>query len=1185
MFLKELEIYGFKSFPKRTKFSFNSGITAIVGPNGCGKSNIADAVRWVLGEQNIRSLRGKKLTDIIYTGNHSGKPLNLAEVSLIFDNSQKIFPLEREEISVKRRIYRSGETENFINGLPCRLKEIQNLLLNTGLGKNTYSMIAQGEIDIILNAKPSDRRYLFEEAALISRYKYEKQNTIKKIEETSKNLEQVKNILAEIKNQLDILEEEANQLYIYKDYKKRIKEYELFLLWQRYHACKTNFQKIQINMKTFDVERTEKLKTFSDCEKEIKQLKEEVENQKKQLEIYQTGNSELQQKCYDIQNHLNIEKEKKNELNRKSIEINRDIRNTKEKIKSIENNNAFNQKRMNDLSKSIDSLYNEQENRKNRLNNLKRKVNTLNSLRNYCQKMLYDLRNKDVIIRDMKIKIETTLNILKNNFTQNHKRKLQIENDLQEIVNTIDRHKEITKKEDIDNLDNYLAKNEQKLKEIENNISKVIFTIEKNKQMIHLKDERILLAKKAIQDIEAGDELQSKEFFHKYNHEYSDDLCEKMINAIEDIPADMEKAIEIALHDSLDTIIVGNFNNAIEIIHSLSINYAKDLKIISLDRVKKIDMRKKGIDKDNPDILGFANDMINCPEKYNNIFNALLGDTVIVRKNLTAIDLLGKYAGKYRLISLEGMIIRKDSTLYFCRDNQNKKDNLFRYKKEKNQLIEESKKINDSLKENQELLKKNNNIYKYLMQENAQLKRKINESKNRNDGKNENIKELNFRMKDLKSNLNNLTKEEKFLSEEIKQVSRKLSFYEYNYRRLHQYKIKIEDSFNTINQKIRQQNNYISDIEKDINSIKNELIIKKERIHNSKDKEKDIQVQLEELEAFIQRKHSENQENDKNQQMLLENIESCQKELNILKQKTSNDQKILGEIKQNIRNKSEQLERNLTRKEEIQESYETIKEQQHREELVKVQYGEKYESIKNEATKDYQISLEGLEKYKNYCTSRKEASQQINDLRENIIGMGQINFDAGNRYQQQLDRFNNLNSQYNELIKGKESLLRLVSEIDNIATERFKKTFNRVNLYFNEIFQSIFSGGEATLKLTIHDDIAQSEIDIIASPPGKQTRNIELLSSGEKALTAIALLLALWKVNPSPFCFFDEIDTALDETNAERLSTILKGDDLKKSQLIIITHQKSTMEAADTLCGITMQESGISKLVSVKLTK
>jgi chromosome segregation protein len=292
--------------------------------------------------------------------------------------------------------------------------------------------------------------------------------------------------------------------------------------------------------------------------------------------------------------------------------------------------------------------------------------------------------------------------------------------------------------------------------------------------------------------------------------------------------------------------------------------------------------------------------------------------------------------------------------------------------------------------------------------------------------------------------------------------------------------------------------------------------------------------------------------------------------------------KKIEQIKITVQNKSNLLKSTLQEKNNQQKLNELIKDKQHKEEILEVQYQEKYDNLEKEVNKNYNLPLEKLQFYKNVSASQKEANQQVDILREDILKMGQINFDAESKYNNQLQRYNLLGEKYNKIGEAKKYLKIIISEIDQIAMERFKETFNRVRLYFNEIFKKIFSGGEGDLILNFNKNILQSEIDIIAHPPEKKMQNIELLSSGEKALTAIALLFALWKANPSPFCFFDEIDTSLDEINAEKLVSLLKGEDLNKSQLIIITHQKSTMEAADTLYGITMEESGVSKLVSVK---
>jgi len=1186
MFLKELEIYGFKSFPKRTKFSFNSGITAIVGPNGCGKSNIADAVRWVLGEQNIRSLRGKKLTDIIYSGNHQGKALNLAEVSLTLDNTEKTLPLEWEEISIKRRIYRSGETENFINGLPCKLKEIQNLLLNTGLGKNTYSMIAQGEIDIVLSAKPSDRRYLFEEAALISRYKYEKQNTLKRIEETSENLGQIDNILSEIKNQLIILEEEAEQLLTYKNYKKKIRNFELFLLWQRYNVCRTNYLKINKNMAAYQYNKKEKLKAIEDNEKEIKKIIKEIEGLKKQLENHQIENTEFLKIRNNMQNHINIELEKRNELNRKIDENNRDIKNTRNKIESIFRNMNHNDNKILEIEEKLDKLIYDHNDQKMKYADNKKYIEEIGCLKDLNQKMFSNLKYNDSLIREKKIKTETTLSFLRNNLKQILKRKSHLENNLYNVKSRIDKFIERSKNDDGTNLKKYLEKNEENIKEARDKMSRVNFSIEKTQQMVLLKEERIRIIEKSIHHSSEGNERQSKLFCDHYQRNNTHSICKKLVDIIENIPAELEKVIEIALRDSLNAIIVSRLEEAFHLFYKLSKKDLKNLKIIPMDNLPEMTERGHailGVNEQN--MLGYADEIVNCPEEYTQLFRILLGNTIIVKDNATLIKIFCGNKGKFRVISLEGMIMRQNGSIHFFLEDENKKNNLFHLKNEKSQMNAEVKDLKKSMRINREFQEKYKNIFSHLKRENNELKQKLLEYENKNVKKEENIEELHFQVKDLDRSIKSLNHEEKDLLEEINLTSKANNFYHYIYRQMNQYKNNIEESYKNINHLMFKKNERSHHLENRINAIKNEIAIKKERVNNLKYREGDIQLQLKDLELLLKSKQEDCQKNIKRKDDLSKRIEADQEKLAKLKQMDESAQKKLEEIRKSIKLKYE-LSNHLSKsKINMQASFEKIREKQHREELLKVQYEEKYENIKNETIKDYQISVNELENYRDQCSSRKEASLQITDLREKIMNMGQINFDAGNRYQNQLERYNNLKSKYDEILEAKKNLLELVLEIDRIATERFKNTFNQVKIYFNELFKSIFSGGEGILELTLNDDISQSEIDIIARPPGKKTRNIELLSSGEKALTAIALLLALWKVNPSPFCFFDEIDTALDETNADRLSMILKGDDLKNSQLLVITHQKSTMEAADTLCGITMQESGISKLVSVKLTK
>src|SRR4030042_5899153 len=434
VFLKELEIYGFKSFGKRIKLSFNSGITAIVGPNGCGKSNITDAVRWVLGEQNIRSLRGKQITDIIFSGNHKEKPLNLAEVSLTVNNYEKVLPLDWEEINIKRRIYRSGETESFNNGIPCKLKEIQELFMNTGLSKNTYSIIAQGEVDIILSAKPPERRYLFEEAASISKYRHEKKKTLDKIEETNNNLDKIENIISEIKNQLLILEEEAKHLNSYKICQEEIKNLELFLIYQKYNLCRTNLSKIKRNLEQYEKEKNKIIKEIKEEETAVDSLNAELNNLSKEQEKYKYDNYELDNRKKIIQSELNLMLQKKSDVEKRLYDLNKDADNITQKIVIGEQNKKAVSLNILEIDKKIKSFNKKLIYLNKGTNNISRFADSLNILEINSRKVLKIISEKELFLKEAKIRYSTTLNIININLEKIRKKRILLENQLENMV-------------------------------------------------------------------------------------------------------------------------------------------------------------------------------------------------------------------------------------------------------------------------------------------------------------------------------------------------------------------------------------------------------------------------------------------------------------------------------------------------------------------------------------------------------------------------------------------------------------------------------------------------------------------------------------------------------------------------------------------------------------------------------
>jgi chromosome segregation protein len=482
VFLKELEIYGFKSFGKKIKLSFNSGVTAIVGPNGCGKSNITDAVRWVLGEQNIRSLRGKQLTDIIFSGNHKEKPLNIAEVSLTVNNSEKVLPVDWEEINVKRRIYRSGETENFINGISCKLKDIQELFMNTGLSKNTYSIIAQGEVDLILSAKPIERRYLFEEAASISKYRYEKKKTLNKIEETNNNLDRIENIISEIKNQLLILEEEAKHLNSYKICQEEIKNLELFLIYQKYNLYRTNLFKIKRNLEQYEKEKSKIIKKIDDEETAVNSLNIELNNLSKEQEKYKYDNYKLDNRKKLIQSELNLMLQKKSDVEKRLFDLNKEAENIDQKIVIGQQNRKAVSLNILEINKKLDSFNKKLIYLNKEINNISKFTDSLNIIEINSRKVLKTISEKELFLKEVKIRYSATLNMININLEKIRKKRKLLEDQLENMVVKESDYQKIVRENRKYEDETHLKSNKEKIKEIENILKKLQAEVEKDRK-------------------------------------------------------------------------------------------------------------------------------------------------------------------------------------------------------------------------------------------------------------------------------------------------------------------------------------------------------------------------------------------------------------------------------------------------------------------------------------------------------------------------------------------------------------------------------------------------------------------------------------------------------------------------------------------------------------------------------
>lgn len=1191
MFLKEIGIKGFKSFANKIKLNITPGITVIVGPNGCGKSNIIDAVRWILGEQNIRSLRGNKITDMIFAGNPEQKMRNFAQVYMLFDNTERKLSIDTEEVEIKRTIYRSGEIENYINGIPCRLKDIQELLLGSGLGKNSYSIIAQGKVDFILNAKPSERRILFDEASDVSIYRNRKEKSLKKLEVIENNILRVNDILYEVENTLSNYKKKSDDLETYQYYQDHILKLEYYLMYKQYKSLQSNIIKNNDKIQSFKDKIIKIDKTIFDYKDEIfktEQKKEELENQLEEYLEQSKGNEISKNKLI---NHLTV-------LNQKKVDIDRLIQNNRENRARAESQY---EKFTNNLASIEEDIAKTEQNENIFKKNLKEeellleKYSYINSY--YKGKILtvesiskdiefYYNNYRETIIKkgeEAKAKnisfsqIEAQIKQLTNRIADNQ---IQIENIVLEISYLEQNIKQLTEME---------KEKKAELTRAETLIDKEKSLIQRYFNDIGLKNKEISLLKELLNTIHNGKIEDLDEFVEK--HGLDDGVicfCE-LKNVVSNIPDNLKHVFDFILDDGI---------KYLHLLHSSKIPFLKqnyEIKIASRVRIAasnlisthNYDLKTLNLGKEpgKGRVIGFANQLISFPQGFKDLIDAALGNILIVEDMVTALGIANQIKGKLTVISLDGIVINERGMVSIgFAPGKLIKDRYEISQKRILTLEHEINSIDNEWQKRKLILETEKEKYNLLLHEVKDISKNLNNY----------IIRINEKKVRLTENKNNTLTAENLLSSLKKRQSEEIEKIENNKRIIKILDKDISSVKNFFNSIIlynkclsRYKNNGIAII----NEIKRNIDNFKMKISWNEEREEFLQKRKIEMEQFV----NSYQQEEKSREEKLENFNKnytqlTQQEIE-LKEKLDCCQKEenkficeINRIKEILKEKDHILRKGREGIEAEQEHLNSEKNALHECEMVSVQNQEKVSHLLQTINNQYNATIEEILCYKNYANNQAGALAKISEFKEQIKSMGQINYNAPLEYQEQLAKFKELHHKKEEIVQSKEKILTLIEEIDKIAKEHFYNTFQEVELNFKEIFEKLFHGGQASLELTDNKKLLETGIEVLVQPPGKQVQNISLLSAGEKALTAIALLFALWKANPTPFCFFDEIDSALDDLNAVRLSSFIRDDAiLKDSQIIIITHQKEVMKVADALYGITMDGYGTSKLMSVRM--
>lgn len=974
MYLKSLKAHGFKSFADKTNLEFTKGINGIVGPNGSGKSNVVDAIRWVLGEQSVKSLRGDgTMTDVIFSGSKSRNAMNVASVSLTFDNSDNFLPLNYDEVEIKRRVYKDGSNEYFLNNEKVRLKDLTNLLLDSNVAKESFNIISQGKIEAIISSKPVDRRVIFEEAAGVLKYKRRKEEAIRKLDKTHDNKNRINDILKELEDRLEPLKIAKDKAIEYKDVNEKLENLEIALITKDITNINFEYQESKNKIDILNKDVIELLATNSKNEAKIEKYKTNISSLDKQIKIMQEKVLELT----TLSERLNSQKILINERKKNSIEdskVHQNILALKEKELSLKND-------IEKLKGDINYITNEIDNYDKKINDQETKLRETKENKNNLELKLTNLVREN---NNINFKIEN----LKNNIENGGSLPLPVKSVL----------------------------NNPKLRGIHNIIGNII------------------------------------EVEEKYTLAINTSLGYNVNNII----TDDEKAAKEAI----------NYLKSIGRATFFPLNVIKP-KYIDNETLKAI--------QNNEGFIDIASNLVKYDNKYNNIILNQLGNIIVTKDLDSAIKISKIINNRYRIVTLEGEILHVGGSM--TGGKQNKVRNI----------ISDKYELEDSIKKQNTILDKIKDI------EN-------------------NINEIDYNIKALEDKIYLLNKD-KMLKEDEREA-KKISLNNLN--------SELEQTTFDINSNSKMLNGSLSAEEEDIlNKYYAALKTKEEaqqELNNLNNEKKNLNEELEDYEASIKKDNS-------------------------IYSSKANELKDLEIKASRLEVKLDNLLNSLT------------------------EYSITYEKAKENYALDIDISV---------------ARNEVNKLKRKIKEIGIVNLTAPEEYEEVNDRYMFLNKQIEDLNEAENTLLEIIDKMDKVMINEFTNTFKIVSSNFSETFKELFKGGHAELKLTEPNNILETGIDIVASPPGKKLTSISLLSGGEKTLTAISLLFAIIKSKPSPFCVLDEVEAALDEANVDTFGKYIQN--LKeKSQFIIITHKKKTMEYADILYGITMQESGVSKLVSVKL--
>ena len=1181
MLLKSLELHGFKTFPERIKLSFDKGITSIVGPNGSGKSNISDAIRWVLGEQSAKTLRCSKMEDVVFNGTDKRKKTGYAEVTLSIDNKDRILPFDGDEVAVTRRYYRSGESEYMINKATVRLRDIHELFMDTGLGRDGYSMIGQGKIDSIVASKSEERREIFEEASGISRYRYRKTEAERKLKSTEENLVWHRDIVGELEDRVGPLKkqsEKAQKFLVLSEEKKGLE----IALWLNTLDNSANIIKEQDDK--IDIQRAQ----YENAEQELANISSETES------IY-LKNGEITSKIDTIRRNISQFESEVSNNNALISVANNDIEHNKETITRLETeieqlDNSFTEieSQIKEKKENVEKLKLNIEEKQKKYNEVSENLNTISVDASRSGDELQELNSKLAELSQKSANAKVVLLTSDSSINELNERIESLNSSLSEKESNL----ETTSKM----LEDYTAQGKDSAEKVEmlsNSIKGLELKINNLKaknenskgeiDRLTLDSNEKLRRANILEDLEKnleGFAHSVKTVMNLSRHGKIGGIHGPVSRLIK-VPTDYAVAIETALGGAMQNIVTGNEEDAKRAIRTLKENKGGRATFLPIATIKPRYLNENGIDSCFG-FVGVASDLCDCKDEYKGILQNLLGKIVIAEDLNSAVSIAKKYSYRFKVVTLDGQVVNAGGSL--TGGSLNKRTGLLSRASEIEKYRKEAKAIADKADELKEQYSNSQQEFaKYeadilgtrrdLSTEQQELIRLRTEYKACQNEYDSLVSSIDFTKNEIvecENKISNLQKDKETADKEFSAFEEEIANIEKTTSNLTGNRLALTEKREQLSEKLQNIRLEIVTFEKDKEALISEIRTSEYNSQHQTERKENLRNQIVSVNSNIDiiNKKIESYTNiSNNYQDKIAEFNNAIEKLNGDKEKFEKKSVELRQKEKDLNSTREVSGRELARLEErkinLQKQYDDI--------IAKL--WDEYELTKRQAE---EISIE----IENVSTARK----RLNEIKSSIRGLGSVNVSAIEEYKEVSERYEFLGAQVSDVEKSKNEIERLINNLTKQMKDAFIENFHEINKHFGETFKELFGGGTASLELANPDDILNSGIDIIAHPPGKIVVHLEALSGGEKALVAIALYFSIMKVRPAPFCVMDEIEAALDDVNVDRFAQYMRRM-TDRTQFITITHRRGTMEESDVLYGVTMQDEGISKLLELRASE